>query len=222
MNCPICFDEINASTGSTVLSCSHTFHLACIVKWYSTSSSCPCCRRAPNLKEAIPDDIEKEDLEVHISMLEVTRQILIDENNRLEKLAIKYLTADQRKWYQFSKYLERYNPNIFKEIVYADDGVGNEVILSAFLNDRIKWAEGYSLHDEYKSLYAKFLAIRIDNKRRTHIRQHHGRNMCSRYEPSQVIKSINSDTLQMIENYQDIIHSVAVFAQARYTAKYLN
>ena len=220
MNCPICFDEINASTGSTILSCSHTFHLTCIVRWYSTSSSCPCCRVAPNEKETILLGADKETTELHTSMLEVTKQLLIAENSRLEKMAIRNLNVDQKRWYQFSKYLERYYPDIFK-VPYADDGMGNEVILNAFLNDRIKWAEGFATHHNiYKSMYAKFLAIRIDNKRRIYVQRQYGRNMTYKYESSQLIKSISIEALQIIENYQDIIHSVAICAQARAIAKY--
>jgi hypothetical protein len=50
-DCPICFDEITEKTGKVVLSCSHSFHLACITEWFSRKQDCPCCRAKPAEKE---------------------------------------------------------------------------------------------------------------------------------------------------------------------------
>ena len=53
--CSICLDEIAvATTGCVQLSCSHTYHLGCISRWYQTNPSCPECRCAPAEKEAPP------------------------------------------------------------------------------------------------------------------------------------------------------------------------
>ena len=210
MDCPICFDEINASTGSTVLSCRHTFHLTCIVKWYSTSSSCPCCRGAPSQKETILEDtmLDKEKADARISMLEHAQEILLTEKNRLEKIAVKHLSPNNKKWYQFSKYLERFHPNAFG-LIYADDGFGNEVVFNTFIEDRIQYAEVYARSNLYNDIYVKFLAIRIENKRL------HANGVSCYYKPSEIVKSISIEALKMIEVYQDIIHLVAEEAKTR-------
>ena len=54
-SCSICRDPMNVSeTGKVELSCSHTFHLGCITRWFSTGGNtrtCPICRAAPKEKE---------------------------------------------------------------------------------------------------------------------------------------------------------------------------
>jgi hypothetical protein len=43
-----------SETGKVELSCSHTFHLGCITRWFSTGGNtrtCPICRAAPKEKE---------------------------------------------------------------------------------------------------------------------------------------------------------------------------
>lgn len=52
-DCPICYEEVTAETGTVSLSCKHTFHLACITHWFSKQDqgSCPCCRKAMGEKE---------------------------------------------------------------------------------------------------------------------------------------------------------------------------
>jgi hypothetical protein len=54
-SCSICRDPLNVSeTGKVELSCSHTFHLGCITRWFSTGGNtrtCPICRAAPKEKE---------------------------------------------------------------------------------------------------------------------------------------------------------------------------
>ena len=49
--CPICYDPITKETGNTTLSCSHSYHLACISRWFDTVPSCPCCRSSPSSYE---------------------------------------------------------------------------------------------------------------------------------------------------------------------------
>ena len=53
--CSICRDPLNVSeTGKVELSCSHTFHLGCITRWFNTDGNtrtCPMCRAAPKEKE---------------------------------------------------------------------------------------------------------------------------------------------------------------------------
>ena len=60
MDCSVCFEAITNETGKSVLSCSHTFHITCLIKWFDTqignelSESCPCCRHAANDTEKMP------------------------------------------------------------------------------------------------------------------------------------------------------------------------
>jgi Ring finger domain/IQ calmodulin-binding motif len=53
-DCAICFEEVSAATGQTILSCTHTFHFTCLVRWFANqegAESCPCCR-----KEMLPTE----------------------------------------------------------------------------------------------------------------------------------------------------------------------
>jgi len=69
--CPICYEDITASTGSVNLSCSHTFHLSCITKWFSKQDhgSCPCCRKEVGEKEDLASftDDEEDDTLTYVS-----------------------------------------------------------------------------------------------------------------------------------------------------------
>ena len=48
LTCSICHDSIVVEkTGKTQLSCGHSYHLKCIVSWFSvgaTTNTCPMCR----------------------------------------------------------------------------------------------------------------------------------------------------------------------------------
>lgn len=78
MECSICFDEITKATGSTTLSCEHSFHFRCIVNWFDKQitddldQTCPCCRgggsemdrcEVHEWNEGDDDDEEDEDYE---------------------------------------------------------------------------------------------------------------------------------------------------------------
>ena len=41
MECPICYEPMNAST---TLKCGHTFHKECIDRWAEHHCTCPYCR----------------------------------------------------------------------------------------------------------------------------------------------------------------------------------
>jgi hypothetical protein len=59
-DCPICYTAMTPATGSTVLGCSHSFHLTCIVGWFQEqaekgeTNTCPCCRRAAGEYDTLP------------------------------------------------------------------------------------------------------------------------------------------------------------------------
>ena len=58
--CPICYENINATTGQTTLSCSHSFHFGCISGWFLKQEvgTCPCCRKEMAAIEDLPRDDE--------------------------------------------------------------------------------------------------------------------------------------------------------------------
>ena len=71
--CPICYENIDATTGLTTLSCSHSFHFGCISGWFlkQEAGTCPCCRKEMAAIEDLPrndesvysDDSEDEEVE---------------------------------------------------------------------------------------------------------------------------------------------------------------
>ena len=60
MECSICLTEINTTTGSATLCCTHTFHFGCLARWMLKNESCPNCRHEANEKERINEDEESE------------------------------------------------------------------------------------------------------------------------------------------------------------------
>ena len=44
-SCLICATDIMGGTRVTKLSCTHVFHVDCIVPWFNQSPTCPLCRR---------------------------------------------------------------------------------------------------------------------------------------------------------------------------------
>ena len=79
MECPICYDEINAQTGVVTTSCGHSYHFSCISHWYAKQEvgSCPCCRKVVGEKEKMPEpqceDEEDSDDEEEFEEVEFTR-----------------------------------------------------------------------------------------------------------------------------------------------------
>jgi len=69
MDCPICMETINASTGSTTTSCGHTFHFKCLANWCikkvqaDDHQNCPLCRHEMFEIERLPEPVEDEDEE---------------------------------------------------------------------------------------------------------------------------------------------------------------
>ena len=61
MECPICYENIDATTGVTTLSCSHSFHYGCISGWFLKQEvgTCPCCRKEMTAIEDLPRDDEE-------------------------------------------------------------------------------------------------------------------------------------------------------------------
>ena len=53
MDCSICYEDITPATGHSTLSCNHTFHIGCMARWISESSTCPMCRHPLCQKEVV-------------------------------------------------------------------------------------------------------------------------------------------------------------------------
>lgn len=63
-DCAICFESITATTGKSVMSCGHEFHLKCLVQWLQQpngAGSCPCCRREPGALEQVVSSSADDD-----------------------------------------------------------------------------------------------------------------------------------------------------------------
>lgn len=70
MNCSICFDDITKTTGSTTLSCEHSFHFRCIDEWFykqlceGLHQTCPCCRsEGAELDRCMCEEVKEGDQE---------------------------------------------------------------------------------------------------------------------------------------------------------------
>jgi hypothetical protein len=68
MECSICFDAITKATGSTTLSCEHSFHFRCIDEWFTKQlmedlkQTCPCCRsEGAEMDRCICEMVEEEE-----------------------------------------------------------------------------------------------------------------------------------------------------------------
>jgi hypothetical protein len=61
MECSICYENITKETGKAELSCSHSFHLVCLSKWFIKNESCPCCRHEANETEKMAPMVEEEE-----------------------------------------------------------------------------------------------------------------------------------------------------------------
>ena len=61
--CSICHDGITKATGIATLSCSHSYHLSCIVTWLMTQDkgTCPCCRQEVGPLELLRKKQEEEE-----------------------------------------------------------------------------------------------------------------------------------------------------------------
>ena len=63
MDCPICYSAITTETGVVTTSCGHSYHFACISKWFmgQDNGTCPCCRKEMGETEDFPQAPEDEE-----------------------------------------------------------------------------------------------------------------------------------------------------------------
>ena len=83
MVCAICYSPITPATGKLELSCSHSFHINCLTKWFVTlnmtqrTQACPYCRHESNEHEAIPTNINNTDTrDIYLEMADIYRTIV--------------------------------------------------------------------------------------------------------------------------------------------------
>lgn len=110
MNCSICFEAITKASGSTTLSCEHTFHFRCIQTWFSKqvdqdfSQSCPCCRdKGTELDRCL----EEEKVEEYYGILlneEDIMSIRLDVVQMVEEMAAEKIQAFVRGTLARKKY----------------------------------------------------------------------------------------------------------------------
>lgn len=114
--CPICYEDINASTGSVNLSCAHTFHLTCITTWFTRQDqeSCPCCRKEMGEKETVPVLESQSDDETE------TRSYVSDDEEEVEPAGVctNLLNLNQQ---ELSDIIKKLSPHDDPNFVYFDD-----------------------------------------------------------------------------------------------------
>jgi len=113
--CVICFASISKETGSTTLSCSHTFHYSCITRWLCSqmdldlSESCPCCRKEVGTYEKIPEclveyEYDEEEGEEEEEQNDSTMFIV----NAIENISARQIQAAWRGYF-LRKILRHWN-----------------------------------------------------------------------------------------------------------------
>ena len=82
--------------------------------------------------------------------------ILDVERKRLEQFMVKQLPYDARKFYAFSKVLEKAVPDAFN-CCYAESSNGDEIRFDAFLPDRVYISETYAKNPHFEPLFKEFM-----------------------------------------------------------------
>ena len=62
MDCSICLEKVDETTGSATLSCGHLFHFGCLARWILKNETCPYCRHQTNAFESIQESDDEETL----------------------------------------------------------------------------------------------------------------------------------------------------------------
>ena len=80
MICPICHEAISTTTGIATLSCSHSFHINCIGKWFSSldEGTCPCCRKKMSALEDLPTSFKKENEDILTIYNDAAERLAVD------------------------------------------------------------------------------------------------------------------------------------------------
>lgn len=116
MNCSICFEAITKASGSTTLSCEHTFHFRCIHTWFSKqvdqemTQSCPCCRDKGSTLDRCHEEEEEEEetyIDTYFEALLTAEDMLsirLDVERMVEEMAAEKIQAFVRGTLARKKY----------------------------------------------------------------------------------------------------------------------
>jgi hypothetical protein len=108
MECSICYDAIDTTTGVATLSCAHSFHICCIAGWFAKleKGTCPCCRKEMSSLEDLPqpaeegdesdedEDEDEEDEEVELSPSRLDALLLVRGGQGLTDAMTERIFAD--------------------------------------------------------------------------------------------------------------------------------
>jgi len=86
MDCSICYEGISGETGQAILSCSHSFHIRCLIKWFDSQTekelteTCPCCRHEATHYEKLPEADAPSEIEdeVDTARIDLARDLFSD------------------------------------------------------------------------------------------------------------------------------------------------
>ena len=92
MECAICLEVIDESTGHLRLPCSHTFHIQCGLRWFQANQTCPCCR-----SEFEPKD-ETDELVIRRRMHSINYNEILTETLRIISQPWSLFDAPQELW----------------------------------------------------------------------------------------------------------------------------
>jgi len=130
--CPICRDPLNVSeTGKVELSCSHTFHLGCITRWFSTygnTRTCPLCRAVPKEKELVAHPVPPIDVNA-LNALAAQRATLQRQRENLRgQIGLQLNMLDQ-----FTRDIQRMRREVTASLNEMDNEI-NQANLNAMNN----------------------------------------------------------------------------------------
>ena len=167
MDCSICHDPINQTTGKVEISCSHVFHYKCITSWYNSqktsdkTESCPCCRYEVPEIQKLPDSITRTS-SISSGELEVF-------DSRVASLDIYSAAAAERAKHKFTvmkKSLTTYQLQAYAATVISSAWRGHWVSLKYW---KYKCAESRFARIQYNINNARDYIKRQESLGRKHI-----------------------------------------------------
>jgi hypothetical protein len=141
---------------------------------------------------------DADDVKRKLEVFQEGLSILGREKDRLTRAAVEHLSPNDRKWFEFSKVLERAVPDIFN-LCYAEDDDGNTIYFSAFLPDRIEGAQRCAQSPRFQPLYTEFMLARA----RTMAIESRGRRKVTRAE------------WELLDNMKTVARAAAARARVR-------
>lgn len=187
MDCPICYEAINAKTGVATLSCSHSYHISCLSQWFSMNSdtqSCPFCRHEANETEKLhsvandedddsDDEDDDEDDTIGLDRAELNA-IIRERNGVLEVSETEFNTMDRLDEYAYftSAELNEFLSN--HDAREMDDEEWGDLVMNGYIpriqvdmraalraSEKFKYIQSRSTEDEFKAYAASRIAALI-------------------------------------------------------------